>query len=69
MDILHTYDISVDIGRQMLRLAEEDLSLWSPGAETRPFSLVMANDYVIPAQCKGVVMGELRRPSECKLVW
>jgi hypothetical protein len=29
LDILRAYDASVDIGRQNLRLAEQDISLWS----------------------------------------
>jgi hypothetical protein len=32
LDILRAYDASVDLGCQTLRLAEEELSLWSPGA-------------------------------------
>lgn len=32
LDILCTYDASVDLGGQMLRLPEEALLLWSPGA-------------------------------------
>jgi hypothetical protein len=38
LDILRTYDASVVIERQKLRLAEKELSLWSPGAGTHlPF--------------------------------
>jgi hypothetical protein len=46
LDILHAYDASVYIRRQELRLAEEEVSLWSPGAATRPSSLVVAKDHV-----------------------
>jgi hypothetical protein len=59
LDILHAYDASVDIGRQKLRLAEEEASLWSPGAGPRPSSLVVAKDHVIPAQCEGIVMARM----------
>jgi hypothetical protein len=30
LDILHAYDASVDLGHQMLHVAEEVASLWSP---------------------------------------
>jgi hypothetical protein len=50
----------VDIGRQTLRLAEEEVSLWSPGAGQSPSSLVVAKDQIIPAQCEGIVMARLQ---------
>jgi hypothetical protein len=53
LDILRAYDASVDIGSQTLRLADEEVSLWSPGAGPRPSSLVVDDDHVIPAQCEG----------------
>jgi hypothetical protein len=55
LDILRAYDASVDIGRQNLRLAEEE----EPGAGPRPSSLVVAKDHVIPAQCEGIVMARI----------
>jgi hypothetical protein len=60
LDILRAYNASVDIGRQTLRLAEEVVSLWSPGAGPQPSSLVVAKDQVIPAQCEGRVMARLQ---------
>jgi hypothetical protein len=36
LDILRTYNASVDLGSQNLRLEGEELSLWSPGAGPRP---------------------------------
>jgi hypothetical protein len=45
-----------------LRLAEEEVSLWSPGAGPRPSNLVVAKDHVIPAQREGVVMARTRSP-------
>jgi hypothetical protein len=54
LDILSAYDASVDIGRQTLRLAEEEVSLWSSRAGLRPSTLVLAKDHVIPAQSEGV---------------
>jgi hypothetical protein len=59
LDILRPYDASVDIGREMLRMAEEVISLWSPGAVPRPYSLVVAKNQVIPAQCEGMIMARL----------
>jgi hypothetical protein len=62
LDILRAYTASVDIGRQTLRLAEEEVSLWSPGAGPRPSGLVVAKDQVIPAQCEKVVMARMESP-------
>jgi hypothetical protein len=59
LDILRAYDPSVDIGLQTLRLADEEVSLWSPGAGPRPSSLTVEEDEVIPAQCEGTVMARL----------
>jgi hypothetical protein len=61
LDILRAYDALVDIGRQTLRLADEEVSLWSPGARPHP-SLVVANDHVIPAQYEGIVMARMENP-------
>ncbi|XP_023708055.1 uncharacterized protein LOC111864779 [Cryptotermes secundus] len=58
LDILRAYDVSVDIGRQTLCLAEEVL-LWSPGARPRPSSLTVAKDQVIPAQSEGIVLARM----------
>jgi hypothetical protein len=62
LDILSAYDASVDTGRQTLRLADEEVLLWSPGAGPRPSRLVVANDHVIPAQCEGIVMARKEKP-------
>jgi hypothetical protein len=59
LDILCAYHASVDLGHQTLRLAGEEVSLWSPEAGPWPSSPVVANDQVIPAQCKRVVMARL----------
>jgi hypothetical protein len=48
LDILCPCHASVDLGRQMLRLAEEEVSLWGPGAGSRRSSLLAAN-YLISA--------------------
>jgi hypothetical protein len=58
LDVLPTYDESVDI----LRLAEEEVSLWNLGAGPRPSSLVVAEVKVIPARCEGIVIARLESP-------
>jgi hypothetical protein len=45
LNILHAYDASVDLGHQVLHLAE----LRGVVLEPQPSSLVVANDQVIPA--------------------
>jgi hypothetical protein len=62
LNVLRAYDASVDIGLQTLRLAEEEVSLWSPGVRPRPSNLVVAEDQVISAQGEGIVMAKLERP-------
>jgi hypothetical protein len=62
LDILCAYDASVDLGHQTLSLAEEEVSLWSPGAGPHPFSLVVVKDQVIPAKCEGILMARLESP-------
>jgi hypothetical protein len=47
LDIIRAYDTSLDIGRHTLRLADEEVSLWSPGERPRPSSFIVAKDYVI----------------------
>jgi hypothetical protein len=59
LDILRAYDASVDLGRQMLRFGEEEVSLWNPQTEPQPTRLIVADDQVIPAQCERVVMAKL----------
>jgi hypothetical protein len=59
LDVLRAYDASVDIG---LRLADEEVSLWNPGAGPCPSSLVVAEDQVMPAQCEGIVMARMENP-------
>jgi hypothetical protein len=59
---LRAYDASVNVGRQTLRLAEEELSLWRSGAGPRPSRLLVVKDQVIPAQCEGIVMTRLESP-------
>jgi hypothetical protein len=62
LDVLRAYDASVDIGHQTLRLAEEEVSLWIPGAGPCPSSLVVAKDKVISARCEGIVIARMEIP-------
>jgi hypothetical protein len=62
LDILRAYDASVDIGLQTLRLADEEVPLWSPRTGPRPSSLVVAKDHAILAQCEGIVMARMENP-------
>jgi hypothetical protein len=64
LDILRAYDASMDIGCQTLRLAEEEVLLWSPQDGSGPSSLrvAIAKHHVIPAQCEGIVMARLQNP-------
>jgi hypothetical protein len=64
LDILCAYDASVDLGRQTLRLAGEEISLWSPGAGPRPYSVVVAKDQEVPAKCEGILMAWSESPLE-----
>jgi hypothetical protein len=47
LDILRAHDASVDIGSLTLRLAGEEISLWSPGDD---------KDKVMTAKCEGILM-------------
>jgi hypothetical protein len=60
--ILCAYDALVDKRRQTLRRAQEEVSLRRPGTGTRPSSLIVGEDQVIPARCEGTVMATLERP-------
>jgi hypothetical protein len=64
LDILRAYGASVDLRHQTLCLEEEEVSLWSPEARLHPFSPAAAKDYVIHAQCEGIVMANWRVHSE-----
>jgi hypothetical protein len=62
LDILCAYDASMGLGRQMLRLGEEEVSLWVPHLDPQPSRLVVGDDQVIPAQCERVVKAQLESP-------
>jgi hypothetical protein len=62
LDILRAYVASVDIERQTLRLAEEEVSLLGPGARPRPSGLIVAKNQIIPAQCEEIVVARMENP-------
>jgi hypothetical protein len=62
LDFQPSCGVFINLGCETLRLAEEVVLLWSPRAEPRPSSLVVANDLVIPAKSEDVVMIRLERP-------
>jgi hypothetical protein len=66
LDKLRTYRASMDLGRQTLLLAEQEVLLWGPGAGPRPSSLVVASDQVVSAQYEGVLMARFQAPRSGK---
>jgi hypothetical protein len=66
LDLLRTYDACVDQGRKTLCLAEEEVSLWNPGARPQPSSLVVASDLVMHTQYEGVVLALLKSSLQVK---
>jgi hypothetical protein len=56
LDVLRAYDASVDVGRHVLRMGREEVSLWNPRDRPRFSRLTLLNDEVIPARCERVVL-------------
>jgi hypothetical protein len=52
----------VDLGRHLLRLRREEVTLWRPGAQVKSSRLILVSDEVIPARCETVVMARLGAP-------
>jgi hypothetical protein len=44
LDVLWAYDVSVDLGRHVLRLAQEEVTLWSPGTRRRSSRPTVVSD-------------------------
>ena len=53
LDVLLAYDTSVDLGRHLLRLGQEDVLLCAQSSSSR---LSPVREEVIPARCEKVVM-------------
>jgi len=62
LDVLWAYDASVDLGRHLLRLGQEEVTLWRPGTQPKSARLSLDGDEVIPARCERVVMPRLEAP-------
>jgi hypothetical protein len=62
LDVLRAYDASVDLGRNMLRLGQKEVTLWRSGAQTKSTRLSLVGDEVIPARCERVMMAKLEAP-------
>jgi hypothetical protein len=56
LDVLRAFNASVDVGRHVLRIGREEVSLWNPKARPRSSTLTLLNDEVIPARCERVVL-------------
>jgi predicted aspartyl protease len=56
LDVLRDCNASVDVGRGVLRIGQEVVSLWNPRTRTRSSRLTILNDEVSPARCERVVL-------------
>ena len=56
LDVLRAYDAYVDLGRHLLQLGHEEVTLRKPGAQPKSARLSLAGNELIPAQCERVVM-------------
>ena len=54
--MLRAYEASVDLGRYLLRLGQEEVTLWRPGAQPNSTRLRLVGDEVISARCERAVM-------------
>ena len=62
LDVLWAYDASVDLGRHLLWLGQEEVTLWGPGFRQKSARLSLAADEVIPARCERVMIAKLEAP-------
>ena len=62
LDVLRAYDAFVDLGRHLLRLGQEEVTLWEPDAQPKSIRITLASEEVIPARCERVVMARLEAP-------
>jgi predicted aspartyl protease len=44
LDVLRAYDASLDLGRHLLRLGQEEVTLWRPGAQHKSARLSLVGD-------------------------
>jgi len=62
LDVLLAYDTSVELGRHLLRLGQEEVRLWNSGVRPTSSRLSLVSDKVVPAQCEKVVMARIEAP-------
>jgi len=62
LGVLQAYVMSVDLGCHLLKLGQEEVTLWIPGAQPKSARLSLVGDKVIPARCERVVMARLEAP-------
>jgi hypothetical protein len=62
LDVLQVYNASVDLGRHLLRLGQEEMTLLRSGTQPKPSQLSLVRDKVILARCERVVMARLEAP-------
>jgi hypothetical protein len=62
LDVLRAYDAFVDLGRHLLLLGQEEVTVWRPGAQHKSARVSLTGDEVIQARCKRVVMARLETP-------
>ena len=60
LDVLRAYDASVDLGRCLLRLGQEEVTLWRPSAQRKSARHSLVGDEVIPAPCERMVIVRLQ---------
>jgi len=67
LDVMRAYDVSMDLGRHLLRLGREEVTLWRPGTRPKSARLSLVGNEVIPARCEsgdGEISGTSRgRPT------
>jgi hypothetical protein len=61
LNVLRAYNASVDVGRHLLRLAQE-VTLWKTGVQPKSSRLSLVSNEVIPARCEKLVMASLEAP-------
>jgi hypothetical protein len=53
LDVLQAYNASVDLGCHLLRLGQEEVTLWRPGTQPKSARLLLVVDEVILLDVRG----------------
>jgi hypothetical protein len=62
LDVLQAYNASVNLGRHLLWLGQEEVTLWRLSAQPKLSWFSRVSDEANPAPCKKVVMARLKAP-------